>query len=387
MDGYIFEELVNTLFQKMGFETELTNKSGDGGVDIIARYNKPIFRGKYLIQCKYWENQVGEPPIRDLYGVCLSDQANKGILVTNSGFTDSALSFSEGKNIELIDGDTLQKLMKEYDVSRDINSNPNKSTHFTIQENFELDKYRYLVKRIENERREANHYIKLREFFFENLLKKDWDILRNGLLDEFIALNEEYIKRFCKNTKVGTEEKKALNYLNAMLYLYKGELFKSVEMISDLNLLKKIHPFALMPHWYYFDGTFRNDIRNPIILSYLLIIFRAFEFNDGIKLIQEKIDEGFDEILRKMSTGLSFFPYYDENKELFSNFIEDILNSQFEDIFIPTDYEAGKILKYYGYEFSWDEGVTFNVNELIDNMWDREKIKESLNDIKVVLSL
>ncbi|MCA0971855.1 restriction endonuclease [Halobacillus litoralis] len=53
----MFEELIEVLLGEMGVEAELTDKSGDGGVDIIATPPSPVFKGKYLVQCKYWENQ------------------------------------------------------------------------------------------------------------------------------------------------------------------------------------------------------------------------------------------------------------------------------------------------------------------------------------------
>lgn len=60
---------------------------------------------------------VGEPPIRDLYGVVMSENANKGILITTSNFTSSAISFANDKPIELIDGQILQQLLAKYNIA------------------------------------------------------------------------------------------------------------------------------------------------------------------------------------------------------------------------------------------------------------------------------
>lgn len=111
LSGIEFEHLCEKLIQKMGFETEITKASGDGGIDIIAYNHQPLLSGKYIIQCKRYAGSVGEPIIRDLYGVVTSERANKGILVTTGMFTNSAKKFANGKPIELIDGEKLRQLL------------------------------------------------------------------------------------------------------------------------------------------------------------------------------------------------------------------------------------------------------------------------------------
>lgn len=113
LGGIEFEKLCQILMEKMGFIVETTKASGDGGIDLIAYNEQPILSGKYIIQCKRYSGSVGEPIIRDLYGVITSERANKGILITTGYFTKSAITFAEGKPIELIDGEQLDNLLKE----------------------------------------------------------------------------------------------------------------------------------------------------------------------------------------------------------------------------------------------------------------------------------
>lgn len=117
MTGQEFELHCKKLIDKMGFETELTKASGDGGIDIIAYNHQPLLSGKYIIQCKRYSGSVGEPIIRDLYGVVTSERANKGILITTGYFTKSAIGFAKDKQIELIDGDRLNELFINYDIN------------------------------------------------------------------------------------------------------------------------------------------------------------------------------------------------------------------------------------------------------------------------------
>ncbi len=117
LSGVEFERVCQQLVEKMGFETETTKASGDGGIDLIAYNHQPLLSGKYIIQCKRYTGSVGEPIIRDLYGVVMSERANKGILMTTGTFTKSAINFADGKPIELIDGIAMQNLFSQYGIS------------------------------------------------------------------------------------------------------------------------------------------------------------------------------------------------------------------------------------------------------------------------------
>lgn len=117
LSGIEFENLCKDLLQKMGFYVETTKASGDGGIDLIANNSQPFLEGRYIVQCKRYTGSVGEPIIRDLYGVVCSERANKGILMTTGTFTSSAVFFAQGKNIELIDREKLNKLINQYSIS------------------------------------------------------------------------------------------------------------------------------------------------------------------------------------------------------------------------------------------------------------------------------
>lgn len=114
LSGIDFENICQDLLEKMGFSTERTKATGDGGIDIIAYNDQALISGKYIIQCKRYAGSVGEPIIRDLYGVITSERANKGILMTTGHFTKHAISFAQGKPLELIDGAKMQELIEKY---------------------------------------------------------------------------------------------------------------------------------------------------------------------------------------------------------------------------------------------------------------------------------
>jgi restriction system protein len=109
-----FENLMTNLFEKMGLETRLTQASRDGGVDCVAWDMRPVIGGKVVIQAKRYRNTVGVSAVRDLYGTMMNEGAAKGILVTTSGFGQSAYEFAKNKPIELITGSNLLSMLAEY---------------------------------------------------------------------------------------------------------------------------------------------------------------------------------------------------------------------------------------------------------------------------------
>lgn len=109
-----FEDLIGNLFTKMGLETKQTQLSQDGGVDVVAFDKRPILGGKVVIQAKRYRHTVGVAAVRDLYGTMMNEGANKGILVTTSGYGSAAFNFVKDKPIELIDGGGLLYLLENH---------------------------------------------------------------------------------------------------------------------------------------------------------------------------------------------------------------------------------------------------------------------------------
>lgn len=113
-----FEDLIGNLFSKMGLETKQTQLSQDGGVDVVAFDKRPVLGGKVVIQAKRYRHTVGVSAVRDLYGTMMNEGANKGILVTTSGYGSAAFNFVKDKPIELIDGGGLLYLLENHADTR-----------------------------------------------------------------------------------------------------------------------------------------------------------------------------------------------------------------------------------------------------------------------------
>jgi len=114
MDPLEFEELVAELFRAMGMQAVTTVRSGDGGVDVDALDPDPIRGGKIAVQVKRYRKTVPPTAVRDLYGTVQSLGANKGVLVTTSGFGRSSYVFVSGKPMTLVSGTDLVELLHQY---------------------------------------------------------------------------------------------------------------------------------------------------------------------------------------------------------------------------------------------------------------------------------
>jgi len=100
-----FEAFVATLFERDGWDASLTAWSGDMGIDIHLTRRSDGRRA--VVQCKKYKGTVGQPVARDLFGVMTHEGVDAGYVVTTGHFSSAAISFSQGKPIQLIDGEGL----------------------------------------------------------------------------------------------------------------------------------------------------------------------------------------------------------------------------------------------------------------------------------------
>ena len=114
MDPIEFENVVAELFRAMGMQAVTTQRSNDGGVDVNALDPTPVLGGKIVVQVKRYRNTVPPTAVRDLYGTMQDAGANKGVLVTTSGFGPGSHTFANGKPLELISGTELVDLLHRH---------------------------------------------------------------------------------------------------------------------------------------------------------------------------------------------------------------------------------------------------------------------------------
>ncbi|MFC5721722.1 restriction endonuclease [Streptomyces gamaensis] len=114
MDPVEFEALVAQLFRARGMRAVMTSRSNDGGVDVEALDPDPISGGRIIVQVKRYRKTVPPTAVRDLYGTVQGAGANKGVLVTTSGFGPGSYAFAEGKPLTLVSGEELVELLGQH---------------------------------------------------------------------------------------------------------------------------------------------------------------------------------------------------------------------------------------------------------------------------------
>lgn len=107
-----FETFCAELFKKMGYKTEVTSRTNDGGFDIIL---KKHFE-KSIVECKCYaqDHTIGRPMIQKLVGANQKVKADNMKFITTSKFSKEAILFANETDVELIDGRKLVELINRF---------------------------------------------------------------------------------------------------------------------------------------------------------------------------------------------------------------------------------------------------------------------------------
>lgn len=106
MNGYDFESFIENLFRSLGFNVEKTSYSKDQGADLI------ISKGslKIAIQVKRYDkrNRVGNRAVQEIAAAINYYKADKGIVITTSEFTQSAIELANANGINGCSAKSMQ---------------------------------------------------------------------------------------------------------------------------------------------------------------------------------------------------------------------------------------------------------------------------------------
>ena len=104
-----FHRLISEFFRRNGFKVEPVPSALGDGVDLMLSKNSKNFVAQY----RHWrEHRVGVPMVREQYTVMQAAKANGVYVITTGEFSYKAIQFAEDKNISLIDGLKLRRLVK-----------------------------------------------------------------------------------------------------------------------------------------------------------------------------------------------------------------------------------------------------------------------------------
>ncbi|MHB1986631.1 MAG: restriction endonuclease [Acidimicrobiales bacterium] len=99
----------------------VTGKSGDGGIDGVGVYRMSLVSFPVFFQCKRYKGSVTAGDVRNFKGAMLG-RGEKGLLITTGTFTRDAQNEAvrAGAPVELIDGDRLCDLLKEFNLGVEV---------------------------------------------------------------------------------------------------------------------------------------------------------------------------------------------------------------------------------------------------------------------------
>lgn len=110
MEGVDFEKFCADLLSRRGFdEIELTKKSGDYGIDILAQKEGVT----YAIQCKRYSEPVGVKAVQEAYAGRDYYDRMVGAVMTNQYFTASAVEAARKLKILLWDRGYIESMLEE----------------------------------------------------------------------------------------------------------------------------------------------------------------------------------------------------------------------------------------------------------------------------------
>jgi Predicted endonuclease distantly related to archaeal Holliday junction resolvase and Mrr-like restriction enzymes len=116
---YEFEEFVAELWGAIGWDATVTSGSADGNIDVIAEHDMATGEGRKnreMIQVKQKSkgNKVGVKTVRATRGSERVNPRDRLVIVTTGTFTSVARDAAEKNDVELIDKNKLEEMIREH---------------------------------------------------------------------------------------------------------------------------------------------------------------------------------------------------------------------------------------------------------------------------------
>lgn len=105
-DGVGFEHACLAALVQAGWQGGVTRATGDQGVDIIARKGNL----SVAVQCKYHNIPVGNGAVQEVHAGKAFHEADFAVVVSPSGFTESAIQLARKLGVRLVDSSSLHRL-------------------------------------------------------------------------------------------------------------------------------------------------------------------------------------------------------------------------------------------------------------------------------------
>lgn len=114
LSGYEFEHFTAHLMECLGYTARVSEKSGDGGVDVIAHTDDLGFQPPIIkIQCKRQTAQIGEPEVSQLLGTL--GEGEFALFVTLGSYSRQArVRERNTPRLRLLDGEELVEMILDH---------------------------------------------------------------------------------------------------------------------------------------------------------------------------------------------------------------------------------------------------------------------------------
>ncbi len=116
LDGPRFEHFVAHLMEAMGYRTQVTQVSGDGGIDVVAHRDPlglepPIIK----VQCKRVVGSIGAPEVQKLTGALAPGGSELGLFITLGTYSKDAVHIGRSRqDLRLVNGSEFVELVLEH---------------------------------------------------------------------------------------------------------------------------------------------------------------------------------------------------------------------------------------------------------------------------------
>lgn len=109
MSGTEFEQLLLVHFQAQGYTGMLTPTTSDYGADLVLEKAGT----RVVVQAKRYRGVVGIEAVQQIIGAVRYYSADRGMVVTNSVFTENAAQLAQVNGIELVDRKQLIAILRK----------------------------------------------------------------------------------------------------------------------------------------------------------------------------------------------------------------------------------------------------------------------------------
>lgn len=117
MDDEDFEYFLADLWSVQGWDCDVSQKSQDKSLDVMAERDDP-YHQRHAIQAKRYQagNNVSGPTVSEISSLTDYFDADLALIVTTSDFTSDARDRADQLGVKLIDGKQLVQIIKENDA-------------------------------------------------------------------------------------------------------------------------------------------------------------------------------------------------------------------------------------------------------------------------------